>query len=141
MRVTLTEQFKVGLVALLFVDLDNFKSVNDTLGHEQGNQCLLRTIRVISAAVLFKGKLFRWGGDEFAIVLPNFTSSEAAATAERIRGELDAASPGGAIKVTASIGVATSQSIGASNAATLEKVADEAMYAAKKGKNAVVVAA
>ena len=82
----------------------------------------------------------RWGSDEFAVVLPNFSSSEAAATAERIRAALERESPGGTIKVTASIGVATSKSNKVSDAATLEKLADATMYIAKKTKNAVEVA-
>ena len=98
MRAELEEMSKSGLVALLYIDLDNFKSVNDKLSHEDGNQCLIRTVGVISAAILYKGKLYRWGGDEFTVVLRNFTFQEAEVVAERIRTSIDEANPGGAVK-------------------------------------------
>jgi hypothetical protein len=64
MRAELTEILKRGsLVALLFVDLDNFKSVNDQLGsHAEGDKCLVRSVAVMSAAIIRKGKLFRRSG-------------------------------------------------------------------------------
>jgi diguanylate cyclase len=74
------------------------------------------------------------------VVLPNFSSSEAAATAERIRAALNNENPGVTIKVTASIGVATSESNGVNDAATLEKLADDTMYIAKEKRNAVAIA-
>lgn len=128
------------LAAVLFMDLDGFKEVNDTTNHAEGDKCLIRVARTMSAAILGKGKLYRPGGDEFVAVLPNFSREEAASTAERIRAAIDSDNPGGAVKVTVSIGVASSESTGATDAEALITLADEAMYKAKETKNRVVVA-
>jgi diguanylate cyclase (GGDEF)-like protein len=106
--------------------------------HAEGDKCLIRAVKAMSAAIIHKGKLYRRSGDEFIVVLPNFDSREATAVAERIRIAIDDAKPGGAVNVTASIGVATSQSDGVTDAASLEKLADTKMYEAKKTKNRVV---
>jgi GGDEF domain-containing protein len=73
MRADVSERLKSGgLVALLFVDLDNFKSVNDQLGsHAEGDKCLVRAVKAMSAAIIHKGKLYRRSGDEFIVILPN----------------------------------------------------------------------
>ena len=76
-------------MAILYLDLDGFKEVNDTLGHAAGNECLIQVARTMASAVLNKGKLYRPGGDEFVVLLPNFSSEEAASTAERIRATID----------------------------------------------------
>jgi diguanylate cyclase (GGDEF)-like protein len=124
---------------MLFIDLDGFKQVNDQLGHHEGDKCLVKVATMIREAAVGKGKLFRPGGDEFVVVLPNFTRHEAAATAERIRTAIETGNPGGTKKVTASIGVTDSEL--AKDAATLYKRADDAMYVAKhdRKKNCVVV--
>src|SRR5713101_480451 len=88
------------LVAVLFMDLDGFKNVNDTLGHGEGDECLIGIARIMGAAILGKGRLYRPGGDEFVVVLPNFSRDEAASTAERIRTAVDDGNPGGTLKVT-----------------------------------------
>jgi hypothetical protein len=76
--------------SLIVLDLDNFKSVNDSKGHLAGDVCLDRVVAAITRVVGRKGKLYRWGtGDEFAVLLPDFSSSEAEATAERIRAEIE----------------------------------------------------
>src|SRR5437867_6718429 len=66
-----------------YIDLDHFSDVNNTLGHDAGNECLDATVHIISNAVLKKGNLYRYGGDEFVVALQNFTSDEAGASAER----------------------------------------------------------
>jgi diguanylate cyclase (GGDEF)-like protein len=126
-----------GLVSVLFIDLDGFKGVNDTLGHAEGDKCLIRTLRLISNVVVGKGKLYRPGGDEFVVLLPNFSREEAKGTAERIRASIDGDNPGGTLKVTVSIGVASSQSV--RTAEDLIDRADQAMYSSKKTKNCVSV--
>jgi diguanylate cyclase (GGDEF)-like protein len=127
------------LTAALYIDLDGFKGVNDTKGHGEGDKCLIRVARKMSEAILGKGKLYRPGGDEFVVVLSNFNTTEAASTAERIRAVIDHDNPGGNLKVTVSIGVASSESDGATDAEALLTLADKAMYVAKKTKNQVAV--
>ncbi len=125
-------QFKADLAAkmgrqigLVFVDLDNFKTVNDTDGHPAGG------------CIAGKGKLYRYGGDEFVVILENADVCEAAATAERIRQSIEAAKPGGAIEVTASLGVASSDQT-VHDAEKLLEAADRATYLSKEGgKNQV----
>ena len=119
-------------LSVLFIDLDRFKSVNDNQGHRQGDRCLDSVVKTASDAILGKGKLCRFGGDEFVVPLPNFNSAEAEATAERIRGGIDRSNPGGKIKVTASIGVACTDQGEFANAEELIDAADRAMYEAKQ---------
>lgn len=98
-----------NLISVLFVDLDNFKQVNDRHGHSEGDKCLLDVAAQMSRAISGKGRLYRLGGDEFCIVLPNFSISEAASTAERVRQTVDALTLFcETTKVTTSIGVACS---------------------------------
>jgi len=130
---------KKELVSVLYIDLDRFKSVNDKLGHAEGDKCLIRVASRMTETILGKGKLYRPHGDEFVIVLPNFTKEEAASTAERIRSAVDADNPGGTLKVTVSIGVVSSES-GQTDAEALIDAADKVMYVAKKTKNCVAVA-
>jgi diguanylate cyclase (GGDEF)-like protein len=127
-------------VALAFVDLDNFKSVNDTKGHQAGDECLEEVVRIIGRAVAFKGRMYRYGhGDEFCVLLYNSTISEAVSTAERIRQEIEDAKPGGDdIDVTASIGVAVSTQKGLDDPRALIRAADDTLYLSKHGgKNMV----
>jgi diguanylate cyclase (GGDEF)-like protein len=138
-------QFKSDLavqtrqIALIFVDLDNFKSVNDTKGHQTGDACLAKVVEVIGESIAGKGKLYRYGGDEFAVILQNATVDEAVATSERIRRAIESARPGGGeIEVTGSIGVAASDQRGLYDAENLLNAADQATYASKNnGKNRV----
>lgn len=119
-------------VGVLFVDLDAFKSVNDRLGHAEGTRCLSTIVQTLSHVLRRKGKLYRVGGDEFCVMLPNFSVAEAAATAERVRACVDALKPfGGLAKVTTSIGVAVSDRKRLSTPDTLVDAADEAMYVSK----------
>jgi diguanylate cyclase (GGDEF)-like protein len=89
--------------------------------------------------LLNKGKLFRIGGDEFCLLLPNFSAAEASATAERIRKIVDSFPPFGCVvKVTASIGVADSETVELKTPEDLVHAADQAMYVAKfTGENRV----
>jgi diguanylate cyclase (GGDEF)-like protein len=119
-------------VALLFIDLDHFKQVNDQLSHHEGNRCLALIVRTVSEVLRNRGKLYRVGGDEFCALLPNFGTEEAAASGERIRRSIDALPLfGGRIKVTASLGVAASDQRRLLSAEELVRAADDAMYVSK----------
>jgi diguanylate cyclase (GGDEF)-like protein len=128
-----------ALVAVLTMDLDGFKTVNDTLGHSEGDRCLIQVAQRIAEAILEKGKLYRPHADEFVVILPNFTKGEAAATAERIRSAVAADNRDGGLKVTVSIGVVSSES-GQADAKTLIAAAERTMDVAKEKKNFVALA-
>jgi diguanylate cyclase (GGDEF)-like protein len=127
------------LVGLILVDLDNFKAVNDRHGHDAGDKCLEAVVSTIGYAVVRKGKLYRFReGDEFVAVLRNATTAEASATAERIRKSIEQQNPGGDIRVTSSIGVASTEADGIDTAEKLLELVDEAMYVSKfAGRNRV----
>ena len=76
-------------VSLLMLDLDYFKSVNDTHGHPVGDEVLIECANVIARRCRHKGKVYRFGGEEIAVLLPNFTVSEAVALAESIRSQIE----------------------------------------------------
>lgn len=126
-------------VALVFVDLDNFKSVNDTKGHQAGDECLERVVEIIGRAVAFKGRTYRYGhGDELCVLLHNSTIPEAVSTAERIRQGIERSRPGGDdINVTASIGVAVSTQKGLDDPDALIQAADALYQSEHGGKNMV----
>jgi diguanylate cyclase (GGDEF)-like protein len=125
-------------IALLVIDIDNFKSVNDTKGHQEGDACLDHVVKAIGVVLGRKGILYRWGGDEFAVSLPDFSTEEAQATAERIRRGVEQAKPGVDVAVTTSIGVSASDRTSDGSAENLLDAADKAMYLSKRrGKNLV----
>ena len=128
-------------VSLLMLDLDYFKSVNDTHGHPVGDEVLIECANVIARRCRHKGKVYRFGGEEIAVLLPNFTVSEAVALAESIRSQIETSRmTSKKLSITASIGVATAPNH-ATEAKELLKVADEALYAAKRlGRNLVRIA-
>jgi diguanylate cyclase (GGDEF)-like protein len=125
-------------VSVLMIDLDHFKEVNDSKGHPEGTKCLESVVKTIAGAVGRKGKIFRYGGDEFVVILPEFCRDEAVATAERIRREIESARPGGDISVTASIGICASNKSSPKSSEEMIIAADKAMYVSKQnGKNRV----
>jgi diguanylate cyclase (GGDEF)-like protein len=125
-------------IAVIVIDLDKFKEVNDTRGHPEGDRCLDDVVKAIGGTLGRKGTLYRWGGDEFAITLPDFSTSEATVTAERVRTTIEEAKAGRDICVTASVGVCGSDRLQTPQAETLLELADKAMYASKRnGKNRV----
>jgi diguanylate cyclase (GGDEF)-like protein len=134
---SLLDSNKQGRVAVLYIDLDNFKSVNTAKGHDGGDKCIEHAASIIGSVVQHKGRVYRLHGtgDEFAVILPNYDESEARVTGERIRRTVEEQKPGGDISVTTSIGVfiATGK-ITAEDALTQ---ADQAMYEAKKTKNTI----
>jgi diguanylate cyclase (GGDEF)-like protein len=127
-------------IALIVIDLDKFKEVNDTKGHAEGDRCLENLVKAVGGALGRKGTLYRWGGDEFTISLPDFSSEEALTTAERIRRVIEEAKTGGDIPVTASVGVCASDRLQDPQPESLLESADRAMYESKqKGKNRVTL--
>ena len=128
-------------VSLLMLDLDHFKAVNDTHGHLVGDEVLIECADTIARRCRHKGKVYRFGEEEIAVLLPNFTVSEAVALAESIRSEIEAGTMSSKkLSITASIGVATAP-IHATEGKQLLEAADEALYAAKHlGRNLVRIA-
>jgi diguanylate cyclase (GGDEF)-like protein len=134
---SLLDSNKQGRVAVLYIDLDNFKSVNTAKGHDGGDKCIALAASIIGSVVQHKGRVYRLHGtgDEFAVILPNYDESEAKVTAERIRRAVEEQKPGGDISVTTSIGVfIATGGITAEHALTQ---ADQVMYEAKKTKNTI----
>jgi diguanylate cyclase (GGDEF)-like protein len=131
-------------VALLFIDLDGFKQVNDVHGHMAGSRTLVEVGEVLRANVREIDVVARWGGDEFAVVLPDTGAEGAFSMADRIREKIAErtylAGMGLEVRVSASIGVAAFPEHGAS-AEQLLAGADAAMYRVKDaGKNGVAFA-
>lgn len=129
-------------VALVMLDIDHFKSVNDTWGHQQGDAVLLevaRTIRTLSRDI---DQPARYGGEEIAVVLPQTDLAGAMLLAERMRAGVDALSVRrldgeGVVRVTASFGVAALPET-ASDKVSLIAAADAGLYCAKRlGRNRV----
>jgi diguanylate cyclase (GGDEF)-like protein/PAS domain S-box-containing protein len=132
-----TAQREVSVVSMMFLDLDHFKRVNDSLGHSVGDKLLCAFSDRISALVRRVDTLARLGGDEFILVMPGFQASAAADVAGRL---VEACSTpflidGHELNVTPSIGVSIYPQDG-EDAETLLKHADVAMYRAKAhGRN------
>jgi two-component system cell cycle response regulator len=132
---------KAGQLALLFIDVDRFKSINDRLGHNTGDSVLALIAQKLEAALRPADVVGRYGGDEFLVGLPGCTAQDAAVIAERIRlsigeepGIVDGGEP---VRISISIGVAGIEN-GAADLATLIGMADEAVYRAKaEGRNRV----
>jgi diguanylate cyclase (GGDEF)-like protein len=123
-------------LALVMVDVDHFKKVNDTHGHPAGDDVLREVAARLSRTIRGKGAAYRYGGEEMALLLPNHSVAEAIAVAERARRALDDAKVG-AIHVTASFGIACAPEH-SSEARALLKMADAALYDAKnRGRNLV----
>lgn len=127
---------------LLFVDLDGFKQVNDSLGHAAGDRVLQMAAERMSQCLRSYDTLARLGGDEFAVLLEDCNTTELGNAAHRVievlRAPMDVA--GSRVQVSASVGAALYPSCGRTPGRLLE-AADEAMYRAKRaGKNRVAAA-
>ena len=130
-------------LSFIMIDIDGFKSYNDTFGHQAGDDILRATAQCIRGSLRNFDVAARYGGEEFSIVLPETEITAATALAERLRREverhLSADSPVARRPVTISVGVASLGPV----LQTTHKViraADQALYAAKKqGKNRVIV--
>jgi diguanylate cyclase (GGDEF)-like protein len=130
-------------VGLVLLDLDDFKTVNDTYGHQQGDLVLREVARVLRATSREIDEPARYGGEELAVVLPNTDLEGAYNLAERVRAGIEGLTlplldGDGTLRVTASFGVATLPG-SAEDMRGLVAAADEALYRAKRaGKNRTV---
>lgn len=124
-------------LALMMLDVDHFKSLNDTYGHQAGDEVLKAMGRLLASSSRNTDFVARYGGEEFAVILVNTDKSAAMGAAERLRARIEAERwPHRA--VTASIGIA-SWGAGADNADELIRQADKALYFSKKhGRNQVM---
>ncbi len=116
-------------LALLFLDLNGFKKINDSHGHLAGDRLLAETARVIKDAVRLADIPCRYGGDEFCVILPNTRAEDAEHASARIIEAFDKAVTE---DVTLSIGLAQTEANRTMTAEDLVRAADTAMYAAKK---------
>jgi len=125
-------------ICLLMIDTDKFKQYNDTFGHPAGDELLINIAKIITSKVKEKGYVCRYGGDEFAVILPRFYKEDAYILAEEIRKSYVVLKRGD-IQVSASIGVACFP-LDASSKDELIKKADELLYRAKRdGRNRVIM--
>jgi diguanylate cyclase (GGDEF)-like protein len=129
-------------LALLMIDIDHFKQLNDAFGHPKGDACLREVAQVLAASAARSSEwLARYGGEEFAVVFPSGTLDDACATARAMRASVErlrlvAPEPGGV--VTVSIGVGFQESITTDDPSVLVAAADAALYDAKRaGRNRV----
>jgi diguanylate cyclase (GGDEF)-like protein len=132
-----------GRFVLLLLDIDHFKKLNDTYGHPAGDAALRNTARVIQRQIRSADVPARFGGEEFAVIMPATDEPGALRVAERVRRALEKDQivfEGARIQVTASLGVACWPR-DARDAAAVVAAADRALYAAKaNGRNRVVAA-
>jgi len=123
-------------LSLILLDVDHFKQYNDSFGHPAGDEVLKGVAGLLKAHTRLGGKAFRYGGEEFALLLPQVFVEAAAESAERLRAAVQAA-PWPQRAVTISLGVASQQS-GARAASPLLEEADQALYLSKgAGRNRV----
>jgi two-component system, cell cycle response regulator len=127
-------------LALILADLDHFKAVNDTAGHVAGDACLRKVAGAFQASIRDTDTAARWGGEEFAVVLPQTHLAGALTVAERIRREVAALrlAAGDGVLLTASLGVSSYPAAHVHTTDELVRAADEALYRAKReGRNRV----
>lgn len=145
----LTEEFKRALryqhnLSLVMMDIDDFKNVNDTYGHQIGDLVLKEVSSIILKSIRSIDIPARYGGEEFAILLPYTPLRGAAALAERIRTNIQnhrfVLDDGHSFHITASFGVSSLWTGSYENEGQLLRAADKALYKAKNiGKNRVVI--
>ncbi|MBN1376534.1 MAG: diguanylate cyclase [Dehalococcoidia bacterium] len=125
-------QFRnAGVLSVIFLDLDRFKEHNDIYGHPDGDRVLARVGSIIEKSIRNVDMAFRYGGDEFAIILPGAEGKDAFGVAERVRTMIANAMEEENSKVTASLGLASWPSDGVT-ADEITTAADRALYYAKR---------
>ena len=127
-------------LSLIFWDLDHFKEINDLFGHQSGDQVLRQVGNLIQKAFRNCDYVARWGGDEFAAILPRTSKEQAFHSAERLRRKLQRTELNLSLehKLSASFGIADTKSLRSASEEELIAMADQALYQAKKaGRNRV----
>src|SRR5271168_3468798 len=119
-------------LAAVLLDLDHFKMLNDTHGHESGDRALAVVGRIISSTIRASDFAARYGGEEFLVLLPDSDGEAAMIVAEKLRNQIEHAELVGAGSITASFGVAVMPTDAGEPDELLRK-ADRALYAAKEG--------
>ena len=140
----LLESGQAHEIAVLMIDVDHFKAVNDSLGHAAGDKALRAVAETLRSNIRVFDSLARYGGEEFAVVMPGTGCDDAAIAAERLRAAVEAAPIGSVVgfghRLTVSIGVAYAGEAPTTPEALLN-TADRALYQAKRaGRNRVVTA-
>jgi len=129
-------------LSMIMIDIDFFKKINDTYGHQAGDDILMEMAALAQRQVRDADMLARYGGEEFAVLMPQTGLEQAAIVAERIRESVENnefLTSGEVIRMTISLGVSSYPECSVENQTELVQVADAAMYEAKKtGKNRVV---
>jgi len=121
-------------LSLIMFDLDHFKEVNDTCGHNIGDHVLKEVAQLVSDSIRAHDILTRWGGEEFMVLIPKSDQSQAATLAEKLRCLVESYDFGKGLQITASFGVTKFKS--EDNADSFTARSDAAMYLAKKnGRN------
>jgi two-component system chemotaxis response regulator CheY len=137
-------------LSIIMLDIDHFKSINDSYGHDAGDRALQLVAELLAGQLRSYDGLGRWGGEEFLMLLPGTALAEACAVAERIRANLAQAEPalpdGTRVSLSASLGVAAIDEsdagpVGEQWLDHLVRAADQALYRAKShGRNRVASA-
>jgi len=132
-----TAKRKKSYVSFAMIDIDDFKYVNDTYGHQKGDEVLKTIGNVLNQNIREMDLAARYGGEELSVVMPNTKAEEAYEIANRIRKEIQSLDFNN-FTVTVSIGI--SQSTRTCSSKTLISLADKALYKAKEnGKNQVII--
>ncbi len=125
-------------LSLILADVDRFKNVNDTYGYQVGDEVLKDVSQALTVVCGHKGTLYRWGGEEFAILLENYALAEAEALAERLRSHLASIQrKSGPRTITASFGVSTFPEGVSETTRLFQAVNDEVQSAKRNGRNRV----
>jgi diguanylate cyclase (GGDEF)-like protein/PAS domain S-box-containing protein len=133
-----SSRYKIPL-SVLMLDIDHFKVVNDSYGHDAGDRALKALSAIATAMLRSSDRFARWGGEEFLIMAPNTDQEESILFAERLRAAIATSDEEGRPHITVSIGTASFRSEDGLDAALMIKRADEALYRAKAaGRNRVM---
>ena len=126
--------------SIMMIDLDNFKTLNDTLGHLEGDRFLVEFGRIMHDNSRSTDLIYRYGGDEFAIIMPATSAAEAFKTGERIRRRLEDLPQKTDPAISLSIGISEYAQYSSDDINEFVHAADLAMYEAKKGgKNRICI--